>query len=161
MKRSEALALFAQRRRDEIVVATMSAYIDWPRFSSHPWDLVDGDAMGQAAPVGLGLALAQPHRQVWVFHGDGAQLMALGSLVTVGGMQPPNLYIFIFRNDSYEITGGQPIPGVRVLNFPLIAQGAGIQRVYQFERLSDFEAKFDEIVWAKGPVLVDLKIEGR
>ncbi len=161
MKRSEVLAFFAKRRRDEIVLTTMSAYLDWPRFSSQPWDLVDGDAMGQATPVGLGLALAQPNRQVWVFHGDGSQLMALGSLVTVGGMQPPNLYIFIFRNDCYEITGGQPIPGVRVLSFPLLAQGAGIKRVYQFERQSDFEAKFDEVIGDKGPVLVDLKIEGR
>src|SRR5438045_3626292 len=110
MLRSELLDFFATRRRDEIVVTTMSAYTDWPRYSAHAWDLFDGDAMGEATPFGLGLALAQPERQVWVFHGDGAQLMALGSLVTVASQQPANLYIFILRNDCYEITGGQPIP---------------------------------------------------
>lgn len=161
MKRSDVLAFLAGRRGDEIVVATMSAYLDWPRYSSNPWDLFDGDAMGQATPVGLGLALAQPDRSVWVFHGDGAQLMALGSLVTVGGLQPPNLYIFIFRNNTYEITGGQPIPGVGILSFPRIAQGAGIQRVYAFEQLAGLEAQFGEIVEQPGPALIDLYIDGR
>jgi thiamine pyrophosphate-dependent acetolactate synthase large subunit-like protein len=161
MLRSELLAFFAKRRRDEIVVPTMSAYLEWPRYSSHAWDLVDGDAMGEATPVGLGLALAQPERQVWVFHGDGAQLMALGSLVTVASQQPANLYIFIFRNDCYEITGGQPIPGVGVFSFPKIARGAGIKRVYAFEQLGDFEAQFDEIIGSKGPAVVDLKTDGR
>lgn len=160
MYRSELLAYFAERRRTEIVVPTMSAYLDWPRYSANAWDIVDGDAMGEATPVGLGLALAQPNRQVWVFHGDGAQLMALGSLVTVGSQQPPNLYIFIFRNDCYEITGGQPIPGAGIFSFPAIAQGAGIKRVYAFERLDEFAAQFDEIIGNKGPVVVDLKIEG-
>lgn len=158
MKRSETLAFFAKKRQGEIVVATMSAHLEWPDYSSHPLDYVDGDAMGEATPVGLGLALAQPQKQVWVFHGDGAQLMALGSLVTVAGVSPPNLIIFIFRNDCYEITGGQPIPGAHVLDFPTIAQGCGIERVYQFEALADLEAQFVEITGAAGPVLVDLKI---
>lgn len=159
MKRSDVLTFFARRRRDEIVVTTMSTYLEWPEYSSHEWDFVDGDAMGQATPVGLGLALAQPKRQVWVFNGDGSQLMTLGSLITVAGCAPPNLIIFIFRNDTYEITGEQPLPGVNVLSFPTIAQGCGISRVYQFEKLEDFKAHFDEVTGGKGPALVDLKID--
>lgn len=158
MKRSEALTFFASRRQEEIVVATMSAYLEWPNYSSHRLDYVDGDAMGEATPVGLGLALAQPERQVWVFHGDGSQLMALGSLVTVAGASPPNLIIFVFRNDCYEITGGQPVPGVNVMSFPAIAQGCGIKRVYQIEELADLEAKFAAITDGQGPVFVDLQI---
>lgn len=159
MKRSDLLSFFASRRQDEIVVTTMSAFLEWPKYSSHPWDLFDGDTMGQATPVGLGLALAQPDRQVWVFHGDGSQLMGLGSLVTVGSVAPSNLIIFIFRNNSYEITGGQPIPGVHTISFTAIAQGAGIRRTYQFDGLDEFKACFDEITSRPGPVLVDLKVE--
>jgi phosphonopyruvate decarboxylase len=138
----------------------MSTFLEWPRYSSHPWDVNDGDAMGQAVPVGLGLALAQPEKQVWVLNGDGSMLMSLGSLVTVGEIAPPNLFIFIFRNDCYEITGGQPIPGVRTLSFPSIARGCGIQRVYAFASLGEFEEHFDEMIGGKGPVLVDLRIDG-
>lgn len=159
MRRSDALTFFAQRRTDEIVVTTMSAFLEWPAYSKHPWDLVDGDAMGQATPVGLGLALAQPDRQVWVFNGDGSQLMSLGSLVTVGAVAPPNLVIFIFRNDSYEITGGQPIPGVNTMRFTQIACGCGIQRVYQLQTIEDLQSGLDEIVAGPGPILVDLQID--
>jgi sulfopyruvate decarboxylase subunit beta len=160
MKRSEALTFFAERRREEIVVTTMSTFLEWPRYSAHPCDHVDGDAMGQATPVGLGLALAQPERQVWVFNGDGSQLMTLGSLVTVAGCAPPNLVIFVFRNDSYEITGGQPIPGVGRFSFADIARGCGIPRAYRFERVEDLAAQFEDVTGGTGPVLVDLKIDG-
>ena len=158
MKRSEVLEFLSGVRKEEVVVATMSTLLEWPSYSSHPWDLIDGDAMGQATPVGLGLALAQPDRQVWVLNGDGSQLMTLGSLVTVADVSPPNLIIFVFRNDSYEVTGGQPIPGVDVLSFPDVARGCGISRTYRFDESPDFESHFEEVTTGEGPVLVDLEI---
>mgnify|MGYP001415073807 CR=1 FL=1 len=160
MLRSELLAFLARARRDEIVVTTMSAYLEWPRYSSHAWDLVDGDAMGQASPVGLGLALAQPDRQVWVLNGDGSQLMALGSLVTIGGMAPANLYIFVLRNDAYEITGGQPIPGVNSLDLKTIARGCGFAQSHRFDTIEELERAFADVVGAPGPALIDLTIDG-
>ncbi len=159
MKRSEALEYLATRRTDEIVVATMSAATDWAEYSSHELDMHDGDAMGQATPVGLGIALAQPDRQVWVYNGDGAQLMTLGSIVTTGSVAPPNLIVFVFRNDVYEITGGQPIPGAGKLSFPDIARGAGFPRGYTFEDVVELSAQFDFVAAGQGPVLVDLKID--
>lgn len=160
MLRSELLAFLSRARRDEIVVTTMSAFLEWPRYSNHPWDLIDGDAMGQAAPVGLGLALAQPERPVWVLNGDGSQLMALGSLVTIGGVAPPNLYVFVLRNDSYEITGGQPIPGARCLQLTTIARGCGFAGCHRFETIAELERAFADIVGAPGPALIDLTIDG-
>lgn len=159
MRRADVLAFLAQRRREEIVVTTMSTFLEWPQYSSHPWDLADGDAMGQATPVGLGLALAQPRKQVWVLNGDGSQLMSLGSLVTVGGIAPTNLVIFIFRNDCYEVTGRQPIPAVDRLDFSNIARGCGIREVWVFDNFAAFREQFDNIVAGNGPVLVDLKID--
>jgi thiamine pyrophosphate-dependent acetolactate synthase large subunit-like protein len=40
-------------------------------------------AMGAAAMVGLGLAIAQPDRRVLVVTGDGEMLMGLGALATI------------------------------------------------------------------------------
>ena len=40
-------------------------------------------AMGGAAAIGLGLALAQPQRSVLVITGDGEQLMGLGMLAVL------------------------------------------------------------------------------
>ena len=46
-------------------------------------------AMGAAAMVGLGLALAQPDRRILVVTGDGEMLMGLGALATIGVQRPP------------------------------------------------------------------------
>jgi thiamine pyrophosphate-dependent acetolactate synthase large subunit-like protein len=64
-------------------------------------------AMGAAAMVGLGLAVAQPHRRILVVTGDGEMLMGLGSLATIGVQRPPNLAIAVFDNGHYGETGMQ------------------------------------------------------
>ena len=64
-------------------------------------------AMGGAASIGLGLALAQPNRSVVVLTGDGEQLMGLGSLATIGAAQPNNLTIVVLDNGHYGETGMQ------------------------------------------------------
>jgi len=64
-------------------------------------------AMGGAASIGLGLALAQPKKSVLVLTGDGEQLMGLGSLATIGAQQPNNLTIVVLDNGRYGETGMQ------------------------------------------------------
>ena len=54
-------------------------------------------SMGLASSIGLGIALKKPKKRVFVFDGDGNILMNLGSLVTIGALQPKNLIHFIFH----------------------------------------------------------------
>lgn len=65
-------------------------------------------AMGGAAMIGLGLAIAQPSRPVLVLTGDGEQLMGLGALATIGARGPRNLSIVVLDNGLYGETGMQP-----------------------------------------------------
>ena len=65
-------------------------------------------SMGLASSIGLGIALKNPKKQVFVFDGDGNILMNLGSLVTIGTLNPKNLIHVVFDNNSHESTGGQP-----------------------------------------------------
>ena len=53
-------------------------------------------SMGLASSIGLGVALKNPGKRIFVFDGDGNILMNLGSLVTIGSMKPKNL-IHIIR----------------------------------------------------------------
>ena len=64
-------------------------------------------AMGGAAAMGLGLALAQPTRPVLVLTGDGEQLMGIGALATIGVQKPKNLTIVVLDNGRYGETGMQ------------------------------------------------------
>jgi phosphonopyruvate decarboxylase/sulfopyruvate decarboxylase subunit beta len=65
-------------------------------------------SMGLASSIGLGIALKNPKKQIFIFDGDGNILMNLGSLVTIGSLKPKNLVHFVFDNNSHESTGGQP-----------------------------------------------------
>ena len=98
-------------------------------------------AMGSAAMVGLGLALAQPRRPLLVLTGDGDQLMGLGALATIGVKRPKNLTIAVLDNGHYGETGmqqshsafGVRLDGVaRACNFDqveVIGDMAGVSRL--------------------------------
>ena len=110
LERRAAMATLLAGRGDDLLVI--------PGLGSTAWDAAaagDNDrnfylwgAMGGAAMIGLGLALAQPSRRVAVITGDGEMLMGLGALATIGTKCPPNLAIIVFDNGVYGETGMQP-----------------------------------------------------
>jgi phosphonopyruvate decarboxylase len=65
-------------------------------------------SMGHAAGVALGLAVARPDKDIVVIDGDGALLMHLGTLSTIGAAGARNLTHIVLDNGAYETTGGQP-----------------------------------------------------
>ena len=111
MKRDQTLEILKQHVSDEIVVAVYQTLFDWMVINPRDLNYVATGAMGQASSHALGLALANPDREVIVFDGDGSLLMNLGSLVTVADAAPRNLHHFVFENGVYEVNGAHPIPG--------------------------------------------------
>mgnify|MGYP003317888696 CR=1 FL=1 len=59
-------------------------------------------SMGLSSSIGLGVALKNPKKRVYVFDGDGNILMNLGSLTTIGTLKPKNLVHVIFDNGSHS-----------------------------------------------------------
>ena len=154
-----ALKLLAQRRTDQVMITHMTANYDWSRNAEHQeLDIHLGGAMGKASSLGLGVALARPDANVWVLDGDGSLLMNLGSLVTVGNMRPQNLVHFLYENDAYDTTGGQPIPNAGRTDFAAMAKAAGYERTYTFEAIEDLEARLDEVLSGPNPTFVALKV---
>jgi thiamine pyrophosphate-dependent acetolactate synthase large subunit-like protein len=84
-------------------------------------------AMGQAAMMGLGLALAQPRRRVLVITGDGEMLMGLGSLATIGVQRPANLSIVVIDNERYGETGMQTTHTAHGIDLEAVARGCGMK----------------------------------
>jgi thiamine pyrophosphate-dependent acetolactate synthase large subunit-like protein len=96
-------------RKDLLVVSGLgSPTYDLAACGDHPLNFYLWGAMGSAAMIGLGLALAQPRLRVLVLTGDGEALMGLGSLATIGVKQPANLVIIVLDNQHYGETGMQP-----------------------------------------------------
>lgn len=85
-------------------------------------------AMGGAAMMGLGLALARPDQRVLVVTGDGELLMNVGSLATIAVLNPPNLSIVCVDNGHYGETGYQKSHTSLGIDLEKIAAGSGIKR---------------------------------
>ena len=83
-------------------------------------------AMGGAASLGLGLALAQPDKSVIVITGDGEQLMGIGSLATIAAKQPKNLTIVVLDNGHFAETGMQRSHTSLGTDLVAVARGFGI-----------------------------------
>jgi thiamine pyrophosphate-dependent acetolactate synthase large subunit-like protein len=83
------------------------------------------DPMGVSMAMALGLALAQPKREVLLISGDGDLVMNLGSLLTAVGSNVRNLKVIIFDNGRYETGGGQPLAAAGAYSLAAIARGAG------------------------------------
>lgn len=158
MRRDHALEALKRHVDAQIVVAVYQTLFDW--MAIHPRDLnyVATGAMGQASSHALGLALANPGREVLVLDGDGSLLMNLGSLVTIAGAAPPNLHHFVFENGVYEVNGGHPIPAQNRIDFAALARAAGYPRVVTYSELDDFAASVGEFLRQPGPAFALMKI---
>jgi thiamine pyrophosphate-dependent acetolactate synthase large subunit-like protein len=148
------------RPENGVVVTTMAAVAPWYRRSRTPLDFPScGSAMGHAADFAMGIALAQPLRPVWALNGDGSMLMSLGTLVTICQTPPTNLVLFVLQNDTFEVTGNQPIPGAGKINLTEIAQGAGFQVVADFADHTRLARELPEVLAQRGPSFVNLRIQ--
>ena len=157
---NEALHIIEERRGDAVVLPTMTGSSRWRELTGYEqMDLPISGAMGKASSMALGLCLAQPQRKIIVVDGDGSLLMNLGSLVTIGGKAPENLYHFVIHNGVYAVTGGQPVPNADGITFAGLAGAAGYAKNYEFDDLEDFATSIDEILASVGPVMIALKLE--
>jgi len=93
-------------------------------------------SMGCASSLGLGLALARPSHRVIVIDGDGAALMRLGAMSSIGFERPDNLVHVLLDNQVHESTGGQATVS-QSIDFCAIAAACGYRVV---ERIADPEA---------------------
>ena len=114
-------------------------------------------SMGLASSIGLGLALKNTKKKIFVFDGDGNILMNLSSLITIGMTKPKNLVHVIFDNSSHESTGGQPT-ATNKIQLSKIAKSANY-KVFQVKTKNQLVKIFQKIKLISGPIMVIVKIE--
>jgi sulfopyruvate decarboxylase subunit beta len=114
-------------QRALVVTALGNASYLWAAMHHRPENFYFEDAMGLALPLALGLAIAQPDRPVVVVEGDGALMMHMGTLVTVGAVAPGNLTVLLIQNGVHAASGGQALTNAN-LDLAALARSAGIAR---------------------------------
>ncbi len=115
-------------------------------------------AMGGAAMIGLGLALAQPKRRVLVVTGDGEMLMGLGALATIAVQRPNNLAIVVFDNEHYGETGMQLTHTAHDVDLEGVARAAGIRVAGTVRDRVGLGKALPIILRKPGPVFYDIKV---
>ncbi|MBE7418758.1 MAG: aldehyde dehydrogenase [Ideonella sp.] len=116
-------------------------------------------AMGGAAPLGLGLALAQPAQSVLVITGDGEQLMGIGSLATIAVRQPPNLTIVVLDNGHFGETGMQRSHCSQGTDLVAVARGFGIETAFALDDLAGCERIAQRVLARGGTTFAQVFIE--
>lgn len=140
LNRRDALRALLSEREQVIVVAGLgsSAY-DLASCGNEPLDFPLWGAMGGAAMVGLGIALAQPAYKVLVVTGDGEMLMGLSSLATIAVQRPPNLRVVVLDNERFGETGQQQTHTALGTDLAVVAAGCGFQQVRTIRQTSELE----------------------
>ena len=116
-------------------------------------------SMGLAAPIALGVAIAQPQRRVIALEGDGSILMQLGSLTTIASRAQKNLTIVIMDNGAYQITGGQTTATGVGTDLVAMSRGAGITQSLWAADESHFEELIERAISEDGPWLIGCRID--
>ncbi|MEU4656338.1 phosphonopyruvate decarboxylase [Streptomyces sp. NPDC023723] len=159
MARSEAIGHVMRAVGDQaLVVATTGKTArelerDWDRSQN----LYVVGSMGCASAVALGVALNAPTRQVVVLDGDGAALMRLETMATIGRTAPPNLLHVLLDNEAYESTGGQPT-GSAAVDFTEIAAASGYCSATEVTGEQGLRAALAEQLRHRGPSLIRVRI---
>jgi thiamine pyrophosphate-dependent acetolactate synthase large subunit-like protein len=160
MKRFECLQAMAPLIKDELFITTAGgATAEWN--AVHPSDgNIQVKTLGLCSSIGLGLALGLPKRKVFVFDGDGALWMNLGSLATIGLHQPKNLIHICWNNRQYESSGGEPtVATAGNIDFAGIARSSGIESSRSANSVEELKAAVAHALCNDGPHFICANIE--
>jgi thiamine pyrophosphate-dependent acetolactate synthase large subunit-like protein len=160
LRRRAAVAELLRDRGDLLVIAGLGApNWDVTAAGDHPNNFPLWGAMGSAAMIGLGLALAQPARRVLVITGDGEMLMALGALATIAVQKPRNLTLAVLDNERFGETGMQKTHTAHGIDLAGIAKAAGFP-TSRLVRKQEEVAKLRELAHSgSGPIFAQVKID--
>jgi thiamine pyrophosphate-dependent acetolactate synthase large subunit-like protein len=147
-------------RGDLLVVCGLgSATYDVAAAGDHPLNFYLWGAMGGAAMIGLGLALARPDRRVAVVTGDGDMLMGIGSLATIGVKAPKNLAIVVLDNTHYGETGMQPSHTDAGVDLVAIARACRFRDARAMSRIDEAADVRALLHAGEGPIFVSARIK--
>ena len=114
-------------------------------------------SMGGASAMGLGVAL-NTSRPIVVIDGDGAALMKMGNMATIGAQVPKNLVHVLADNGVYDSTGGQMTVSGGV-DFARIALACGYASATAADDLDGFAHALETAYSSDGPHMIHIRIQ--
>ena len=115
-------------------------------------------SMGLLSSFGLGLALLNPGRRVFILEGDGSALMSLGTLPLIAAEHPTNLVHIILDNEAYESTGSQPSITSKV-DLAEVGEACGYGQVARVDDVEGLDNALSGWEQGQGPYLMRVKAD--
>ena len=156
--RAQAMAALLELLTDQpVIVCNGFPSREAHKIADRPTHFYMIGSMGNAAAIGLGVALAKPAKQVIVLDGDGNVLMGMGTLATVGALKPKNFIHVVFDNEVYGTTGNQPTIS-NVVPLEKVAKAAGYAHVERVLDREDLLFEFKDLLKQDGPSMLLVKV---
>lgn len=125
----------------------------------HEKDFLTVGSMGHASTIALGIAMHRPQRQVFCLDGDGAAIMHMGSLATIGQSRVPNFKHILINNGCHDSVGAQPTDAEDHdhFSFATIAKGCGYKHAIVAITEEEVRAGARTLRETEGPALLEIK----
>ena len=155
--RKEAIKIVAEKISNNPIVSA-NGYLsrDLYEVCDKPSNFYMIGSMGLSSSIGLGIAMMNPKKRIFIFDGDGNILMNLGSLITIGSVMPKNLIHVVFDNSSHESTGGQPTHTSKI-HLEKIAKASNYI-VFKTSTKTGIEKIIKKIKTLHGPIMILVKV---
>jgi phosphonopyruvate decarboxylase len=139
---------------DSLVIST-TGHLSRHLFAAgdRPLNFYMQGSMGHAAALALGYCTAHPDGDVVVLDGDGAVLMHLGVLSTIGAAAPRGLTHIVVDNGGYVSTGGQPA-STRHTDLTAVALACGYRSAISAASTAELSSVLDALRGVDGPHFV-------
>ena len=167
LKREEALNLVCDAFPDTAMVTTTGFTsrevfeLREARGEGHSNDFLTVGSMGHCSSIALGMAMSRPDNEnVIAVDGDGAALMHLGGLATIGASGAKNFKHVLINNGMHDSVGGQPTGGLD-LDFTAMAKACGYAEAVSCSTEQEFKVALELMKdYDKGPIMVEMKVKG-
>ena len=162
LRREDVIDRILDAAGDAVIVATTGKTgrelfeLREKRGEDHTRDFLTVGSMGHAGAIALGIALHRPEQRVICIDGDGAALMHMGAMATIGAAAPPNLTHILLNNEAHESVGGAPTAANTVL-FPAVAVSLGYHVVKAAETEEELTRALAEIKNASGLTFLEVR----
>ncbi len=125
---------------------------------THEKDFLTVGSMGHSSSIALGISLNKKNKKIICLDGDGAVIMHMGSLTTIGAIKPENFIHIVLNNYSYDSVGGQPT-SANSLDFAKIASDSGYLNVKKVDSSEDIKNILNKFKKKKGPSFIEIIVK--
>ncbi len=165
LSREEVIKLICTELPDETFIVSSTGMISRELYDSrealnmtHSKDFLTVGSMGFASQIALGISLAKPEKNIVCLDGDGAALMHLGGMASIGTSDARKFRHILLNNGVHDSVGGQPTLGFDI-NFTKVAKACGYKNILgPLLSIDDIRLGLQDILNSDGPSFMEIHI---